>query len=220
MSKSTRLIVRIDPEQLAQVERAAKAEGKSTSEWARDLFSVAVAPPTIKISNLPDPSKWEPNFGTVVAPEYWDQFEAAAKADGVGIEEWIKQACLSELLLRGEITIKEELPREEVQRPWPGEVEKSTNGKRRTAADLVASIPGLKMGMSVHSEPPGDPLSLPFVMDLARRYHDDPGDTIERMLTRTRGEALPGKLASWHSDKKQLRGLAAWLDSNHPELGF
>lgn len=194
-------------DQDAQFERRAKFEGKSVSEWLRDLGAAAVAPPEVRMSNVLDPNKWEPNFGTVVAPEYWEEFEAAAKSEGISIEEWIKQACISQIEIDHDASHGE---------PWGTERQKSTNGQKRTAAELAASIPGLKVGLTIQAEPSGDPASIPFVMDLARRYHDDPGDALERMLTRTRGEAVPSKMASWHSDKKQLRAVAVWLDQDYP----
>jgi hypothetical protein len=57
VSKSARLLIRIEPEQLAQFQEAAKVAGKSVSDWLRDAGTAAIigVRPTVATSE-PEPS--------------------------------------------------------------------------------------------------------------------------------------------------------------------
>lgn len=153
MSKSARMIIRIEPEQAAQFERAAKFAEKSVSEWLRDLGAAAVAPPpeTLKpgdvfsmagsyVENPPVPIRRVDDTGPsplecpscVGVGTGIDPRTVCAECGGTGIVK--------------EITIVQDMSREEFEAQYPP-AELSTNGQKRTPAELAASISGLMVGM-------------------------------------------------------------------------
>lgn len=130
-------------DQAAQFERAARsAKKKTVAAWLRDLGAAAIAPETFKVSQLQDPDKWAPNFGTVVDAEHWGQFEAAAKSEGISIEEWIRQACVSQLEIGHDASFEEPLTMG--RRP---DIIRNLLAENSEKLKRVLSIPGVRLGL-------------------------------------------------------------------------
>jgi len=85
MAKQRIIGVRVDEEQSAQFERAAKAVGKSVSEWMRGLGAREIAPPDeYEVSPvLEHAAKAEPGFGKSVT-EFLLEKEETIRVPGSG----------------------------------------------------------------------------------------------------------------------------------------
>lgn len=121
------------------------------------------------------------------------QFELAAKSAGKSVSEWLRDLGAA-AVTRAELD------------PIPRKI---------TAADIAASIPGLRVGLNPGSPETAttDQASLAFVQSLLR-YEE--GDANEKLLERT--QLPPSKFRAWFSDRLVQVRLAEWLNANHPEL--
>jgi hypothetical protein len=158
MSKDKRLIIRIDEDRLGQFQRAAKREGKSVSEWLRDLGTREVAAPALEADKT---KKWRLKMG-FAAPEDCENPRCPVgcpdshvlpscdeDAIAMGVPTLDQVAAVSppvEPLLHQRQVVWDANGITQLE-PEPGYQFTKQQG-RKTPAEVAASIPGLRVGFT------------------------------------------------------------------------
>ena len=116
-----------------------------------------------------------------------------------------------------------------VLRPEPGyqfqtqrDEPQPITGRKKTAAELAASIPGLSLGVGAVVSPlfadaPGEdvPSWRPELDKVRQIWQSDPSAGAEEYATLMLGGKMPpGQFKQWHSDQKVFNGLVNWLDEH------
>ena len=143
-------------------------------------------------------------IGVRVSNERREQFERAAKGDGKSVSEWLRDLGVAAI----------------APPTSPAPAVNRTGVERRSPASFAASIPGVRVGLSIPVDVGDAPVEdvptkpwLPELVRLQRLGEADPGEALEEFQSLLRGQTA-GLPRGFQNMPLQQR--AGWLDEHRP----